>query len=46
MIQNSGYRIRQIKQANKLIGSKKAKDYCPNLNKIEIQFYGNENECI
>ena len=38
MIQNSGCRIRSIKQANKLIGSKKAKDYCPNLNLKELKF--------
>ena len=46
MIQNSGHKIKQYKQANKLIGSKKAKDYCPNLNQKEIQVYGNDNECI
>ena len=45
MIQNGGRIIRQIKQSNKLICSKKAKDYCLNLNYKEIQVYGNDNEC-
>ena len=46
MIQNGSCRISYIKQANKLIGSKKAKDYYPNSNLKEIQVYGNDLKSI